>query len=351
MATQSRKPFLPEDLHHNERPRDVLWRLATAFLKERALKRSIFEFLENDAPATLLFRAASNPAVLGTSGWASQLAATAVYDAIIGLAGPSAAAEIIRQGLQVDFDGRPIIQIPSVILSADDAGGFVAEAAPIPVRKRTIAAGPSLEPFKMAVINEFSNELAKHSNIQRIVTDDLSRAAVLLLDKEMLSTTAASTSRPAGLLNNVVPLTAAPTGADARTTDIRTLVAALAAAGGGVNVVFICAPGQAAVMKDKVGPKFNFPILSSKALAAGSIVALEISNFVSAFGPVPRFEISDSAALQEDTSPLALVDSGVTASPIRSLWQTDTSAVKMILRCSWGMRATGHVQVINSVNW
>jgi hypothetical protein len=295
-----------------------LWRLATAFVKERALKRSIFEYLENDVPATLLFRGASNPAALGTSGWASQMASTAVYDAVVGLPGPSAAPEIVRQGLHVSFDGHAIIQIPSLILSSDDAGAFVAEGSPIPVRKRTIAAGPSLSPCKLATINEFSNVLAKYSNIQRIITDDLSRAAVLRLDAELFSTTAGSSSRPAGLLNNVVPLTAAPAGADARPADIRTLVAALAAAGGGVNVVFICAPGQAAVMKDKVGPKFDYPILSSKALAAGSIVALEIGSFVSAFSPVPEFQITDSAAVHEDdTTPLQLVSGGVTASPIR----------------------------------
>jgi hypothetical protein len=89
-------------------------------------------------------------------------------------------------------------------------------------------------------------------------------------------------------------------------------------------------------------------------LATGSVVAIEVGSFVSAFDPVPQFEVSKAAALHmEDTSPQPLAQgTGPTvASPIRSLWQTDSSALKMILPCSWGMRANGHVQVVNSVNW
>ena len=62
----------------------------------------------------------------------------------------------------------------------------------------------------------------------------------------------------------------------------------------------------------------------------------------------------DAAVLHmEDTDPQPLTQgTGPTiASPQRSLWQTGCSALKMILQCSWGMRASGHVQVVNSVNW
>jgi hypothetical protein len=136
--------------------------------------------------------------------------------------------------------------------------------------------------------------------------------------------------------------------------DIAQLVAALDTAGGGANVVFVCSPPQAATLKLRASPKFDYPILTSSALANGTIVAIEASSFVSAFDPIPQFDVSNTTALHmEDTSPAPLTQgTGPTiATPIRSLYQTVCSALKLILPCSWGMRATGHVQVINSANW
>jgi hypothetical protein len=62
----------------------------------------------------------------------------------------------------------------------------------------------------------------------------------------------------------------------------------------------------------------------------------------------------DRRRLKEGTTPLAIGTAGslnVVAAPTRSLWQTDTIALRMILRASWVMRASGHVQVINDVVW
>jgi hypothetical protein len=128
-------------------------------------------------------------------------------------------------------------------------------------------------------------------------------------------------------LNGVVGLTATTAGADARTTDLRLLVAALQTNNAGARPAFICAPGQAVVMADKCGPKFNYPVFASNALAAGTIVCVDVSGLVFAYDTTaagaPEFEISNQSALhEEDTTPLALNTGGVTASPIRSLWQT-----------------------------
>jgi hypothetical protein len=83
-------------------------------------------------------------------------------------------------------------------------------------------------------------------------------------------------------------------------------------------------------------------------------MAVEAGSFVSAFNQIPEFDVSNTTALHlEDTSPaqLATGTGPTVATPIRSLYQTVCSALKLIMPCSWGMRATGHVQVINSCNW
>ncbi len=107
-------------------------------------------------------------------------------------------------------------------------------------------------------------------------------------------------------------------------------------------------------LRVEFGRAADFPILSSVALASGTIVAVEAGSFVSGVDPIPEYQVSNATSLHmEADSPLQLVSgTGPTvASPIRSLLQTACTAVKLVLTCSWAMRATGHVQVVNSVNW
>jgi len=93
-------------------------------------------------------------------------------------------------------------------------------------------------------------------------------------------------------------------------------------------------------------------VLASAALAAGTVVAIEASAFASAFSPVPEFSSCTQGVLHEDTVPLHIVDgSGTPAPGTRSLWQTDTIALRMVLRASYGMRGNGLVQMIQNVTW
>jgi hypothetical protein len=332
----------------------VLFRAAAATWRGHVLQRDPLELTKDDDAANLVLRAAKNPAMIGTGGWANQLAATAVDDMLVGLAGPCAAAELRRLGMRIDFGNRATTTVPARVVLAADCGGFVAEGDPIPVKVLTLAAGATLAPTPLAVIVVISDVVAETSNAERVITQMLGEAVRLKLDAEMFSTTAGSASRPAGLLYNVTPITATTAGSEAQEKDIAALVAALNTAGGGANPVFICSPAQAATLKLRASVKFDYPILASGALANGSTMVVEAGSFVSAFDPVPQFDVSNATALHlEDTTPAQLTSgTGPTvATPIRSLYQTVCSALKLFMPCSWGMRATGHVQVINSCNW
>jgi Phage capsid family len=336
----------------DQKPRDTLWHTVNAVCKGFALKRPAEEFLKDDAPGVMLYRASVNPAQIGSGGWANALAATAVEDAIVGLAGPSAAGSIMAMGTRLDFQGRASISVPSAIISGTDAGGFIAEGAPIPVRKRSVSGSLTLSPFRFMVLTEFSNEAAKYSDFDRVNKADVTKAAALALDVAMFSNTAGSASRPPGLFVGAPALTATAAGSEAMEKDIAQLVAGLNTAGGGAAPVFICSPPQAATLRLRAGPQFNYPILASGALANGSIACLDISAFVSAFNGVPEFDVSDQGAFQEeDTSPAS---GFLTASPVRSQWQTNSSALRLCLWCAWGVRGSASgtlVQTISSVNW
>jgi Phage capsid family len=343
----------------------VLFRAATALFLQRTrktfLKSVLGEWPDDQAKAIdTVIKAATAPAMLSSTApaWASVLGENGVADLVVGLAPQSAAAALIARGLSVNLAGRSGMTVPSKVVTAADAGTFVKEGEPIPVRNLNIG-GPLVEPFRIAAISAFSNVLGERavSDVEAIIKQCLSEAAALALDAGLLSNAAAvADTRPAGILNGVSPLTATTGGGvNALVGDIKQLIATLASAGAGVAPVFITAPAQAASLKCLAGPKFDYPVLVSTTLASGTVIAIEPTSFVSAFGSTPEFDVSDEALLHmEADTPQQIGTPGppnVIAAPARSLWQTNCTGVRMILRAGWAMRAAGHVQYVSGATW
>jgi len=80
------------------------------------------------------------------------------------------------------------------------------------------------------------------------------------------------------------------------------------------------------------------PVLQSSSLAVGTVVCVEGSSFVSAFSNVPEFSVDEHAAFHmEDTNPQDVTGGTPSpAVPVRSMFQIDSIALRMILRTSWG---------------
>src|SRR4051794_16661138 len=79
----ARRPLVPEDLQR--RPRDYVSRAATAHFVARADPAhysspddAAVKLFGRDDPAAMLVRAATSPATMTASGWASQLAVASV---------------------------------------------------------------------------------------------------------------------------------------------------------------------------------------------------------------------------------------------------------------------------------
>ena len=61
----------------------------------------------------------------------------------------------------------------------------------------------------------------------------------------------------------------------------------------------------------------------------------------------PEFAVADVAAVQqEDTSPTDLL----TTSPVKSMFQIDAFALRMVVYAAWAMRAP-HAAYMTGVNW
>jgi hypothetical protein len=93
--------------------------------------------------------------------------------------------------------------------------------------------------------------------------------------------------------------------------------------------------------------------VESTSATAGRLIAIRNTDFVGAGGN-PAFDISEQATIHmEDTTPLEIVSGTgpTTADPVRSLFQTASIGVRMLLDVSWTMRRTGVVQWINGTSW
>src|SRR5262249_34330112 len=94
------------------------------------------------------------------------------------------------------------------------------------------------------------------------------------------------------------------------------------------------------------------PVLLSNSIPDGTVIAVEASSFASAFSPVPEFAVGTSAILHfEDTNPADISTPPATvAAPVKSMFQTDSLALRMVLRAAWGLRAP-HVAVVTNTTW
>jgi hypothetical protein len=103
------------------------------------------------------------------------------------------------------------------------------------------------------------------------------------------------------------------------------------------------------------GTLLGYPVITSNTIAADTMLLVDAADFVSVTGDTPRFDVSDTATIHlDDTTPLQISTTGspnTVAAPVRSLWQTDTIGVRMLLDLNWGMRRTGVIAWTQTMTW
>jgi HK97 family phage prohead protease/HK97 family phage major capsid protein len=365
-------------------PADYVWRSLTCTLKSHFTKQSPYDVLKeeygNDEPTravmNVITKAASVPADTVTSGWASQLVETSITEFFAALMPNSVYPSLAAKGGKFSFGSAGIVSMPTRASTPTIAGSFVAQGAPIPVRQGAFSA-ITFTPKKMAVISLFTREIAEHSTpaIEGLIRQAIVEDTAVAIDSVLLDATAATTTRPAGLKAGVSATTATAGGGIAAVIgDIRSLTGALITGTNGNmrSPVWIMNPADALAIsllpatagggefpfKSEIagGTLQGYPIIVSSNVTADTMLLVDAADFVSVTGDVPRFSMSDTATVhQEDTTPLQISTgaqgSGVLATPVRSLWQTDCLGVKMILDLNWGLRRTGVVAWTQTMTW
>jgi hypothetical protein len=202
-----------------------------------------------------------------------------------------------------------------------------------------------------AVSGELQNAMPETASavIGRVLSDVANRG----IDATAFGTAAADTTKPAGLLHGVAPLTAATAGPDAMAEDLGALTGAIGAAGiDPTGAVFVCGPREATIIKAKIGLRFDYPVLTTLGLPAKTVACFAPAGVASGYQDAPRIETGKEAVLHmEDTTPAHIVGAGgALAAPSKSMFQTDIIAIRVRANCAWAV-AAGAAQVITSVNW
>jgi hypothetical protein len=364
-------------------PADYVWRSLVVKVKTHLddRKRPAYEILkdtygEDDATKAVfdvVTKTATVPADTVTSGWASQLVATslgAFFEALM----PNSVYPALRaRGGSFTFGRSGTIVLPTRASTPTIAGSFVAQGAAIPVRQGAFTS-VSLTPKKVGVISTFTREISEHSTpaIEGLIRQAILEDTSVAIDLILLDATAADTTRPAGLRNGVTEsANSTLTTIDGMIADFKTLAAALISGTNGNvrNPVWIMNPSNVLNIATKTtttgdtpyrdetgrGTLFGWPIIQSTNIPADRVIALDSADFMTATGDTPMFSVSDQAVLHmEDTTPLAIGTVGTPASvaaPTRSLWQTDSIGLRMVMDLNWAMRRTGVVAWSETFAW
>jgi hypothetical protein len=281
-----------------------------------------------------ILRAASAPAMTSVAGWAAELAQRIVLDTLQALGPASAAAEILRQCTVLNWNGRGIISAPGFVAEFGNAG-FVAEGQPIPVRQLA-ATSATLNPHKLGAIAVLTREMVESSNAETLISETLVRAAGRMMDEVLFDANPEDAARPKGLRNGVAATTPSSNtdGYQAFVEDINSLINALAPVGGNGPYIIVASPGRAAMM----GVRFireagNITVVGSSAVI-NDVLAIAPAALVAAISPEPEIETANAATLVMDTVPGPVGTSG----PGRSLFQTESIAVKVRWPVSWALR-------------
>jgi HK97 family phage major capsid protein len=384
LIIQNARPFAVPAV--KVKPIDYMWRALTVAVKtlhdtkKRPALTVLTETYGEDEGTKVMHdvitRAATVPADTTTSGWASQLVQTSLGEFFASLTPNSVYPALASRGGSFTFGRNGVINLPTRAASPTIAGAFVAQLAPIPVRQGAFTS-VQLLPKKMGVITTFSREISEHSTpaieglLRQAIVDDTSVA----IDTILLDATAADTTRPAGLRASVSEsANSATTTIVGMVADLKTLAAVLITGTNGNirNPVWIMNPSLVLTISTTAGTSaevypfkaelaagtlFGWPVIQSTNIPVDRIIALDSASadFITATGDTPRFDVSDQATIHlEDTTPLALGTSAATntiAAPTRSLWQTDTIGIRMLLDINWAMRRTGVVAWSETFAW
>lgn len=306
-------------------------------------------FPDDRVTEAILTRAVVGAASTSVSGWAAELANSALIAFLSSLGPDSAAAELIKRGLAVNLPiGVNVAKYPKRN-TAPVKMPWVGESSPIPVRASDLALVECGPPKKFGTIVTISRETAKRSNARAVFEQMLREEASLSLDAAYFSSDAGTSDGLAGLLYG---LTSLESETGARRGDLVQLAKAVGAGGSG-QVVFIAGTGRAAAL-GIAEPELKSPVLPSAAVPEDRLIAVDPASLIHLADSQPQIAAGEESIVHSDDDPDHISTAGtpnVVAAPVRSLFQTDCIAVRLTADLAFGARRAGAVAYMDGVEW
>jgi HK97 family phage major capsid protein len=343
-------------------------------IKQMPIEGVVAQRFPNSQALETLVKAAQNPAMTNVPGYAQELVRQTYGTLLEQLRGAAILPSVIAASASHTFDGGAPIYVPTRLgTPTDAAGAFRAEGAPIPVKGLQFG-HTLLTPKNMGVILTATMEMLRRSAIdlaayfQNAMVEDTK----YYLDQLFVSNTAATAVAPGGVRAGLgAGETRASTGASAAqiTNDIKVMVTALGTANmGSANTRWIMHPKNAVAVsmlltatgaqqfpEASQGRLAGYPIIQSTLMDPTIVLLVDFAQFTFAMGN-PQFLASEQATLhEENTTPLPIGTPGspaTIAAPVRSLYQTNSWALRMMLDVDWAkLRTPGPVQELTAVAW
>jgi HK97 family phage major capsid protein len=312
-------------------------------------------------------RATVIPGGAGVTGFAEELVQiNQANEAFIELLRPMSVLANFP-GRPMSFDGAGSIKIPRQTVGS--TGGWIGEGGAIKVDRLTLDS-VELTPKKNANIIAVSNELLARStpSAMAIIRDDILRGIATSIDTKFLSSDAASAGvSPAGIQTYDGSSTAsAGDTLDNITTDLKAAIAAMLTVNMPMarpiwlinpirlNALKFIRDGLGAyAFKDEInqGTLAGYPYLTSTSVTDSVVMLVDAAQVIIATELAPEISISQDATIHMSDGPDADIGGGGSATPVQSMFQTDSTAVKAITRLDFAARYAECTQVITGVSW
>ena len=121
-----------------------------------------------------------------------------------------------------------------------------------------------------------------------------------------------------------------------------------AVAGGGIT--YVAARPQALALAIRTLGTFAYAVLPSSALPSGMVLCIADTALAAAVGGVPRIDASRQAELQRETAPGQIATGGTMVTPVASVFQLNSIALRLVWEVSWMLRAPA-LAWVSGVNW
>lgn len=361
------------------KPFDLLVRKAVvssiAMFTDKPVEKVLDErYPGHEATATFLRDTAAAAATTGGANYVSDLQQISYQGFVDALDGMSVLPPLRAGGLALNLDSAGTAYVPGVA-AGGASGSFFAEGAPIRVGQ-VATNNVQLTSRKVGVIMVFSREAAKRStpDLEALFRRRMLADTAAAVDSALLDATDEDTVRPGGLLYDQVASAAIAATASgygggdhvAVMKDFQALMEPFIAANAADGITVIMNPAQGLSLDFMTGPdgalgdwfaraRARFSFVESTHATVGRLIAVRTQDFASAIGGV-EFEMSSQATLhmeQTQADVEAIVTSGTAAgaSPVRSLFQTDTKGIRMVWDLNWRMMRQGMVRWVNGTSW